>query len=284
MAIILSYMNQKGGVGKTSLCWNTAVYLSHKFGKKVLVIDLDTQGNISTSLTRNSPDYKMPQDCLTLQGIEAKELFLNKGEFNKSKIMHAMYGIDLIFTRSNDLSLLDSSYQKIDGTKESFVQNEAFVNFAVHLNEITDNYDYILMDCPPYIAGYIQAALVICDYVITPIQPTAFVLEGAQGFFNQLDYIGRRNIFLGMVANNIDKRFSRHLNLISELRTQLGELVYDTVIYHRAPIDSAIFLDMPLWDLPNWKTAQDEMEKFVRETIQRIDKNEGTTTELKEVI
>lgn len=281
MSRIIAVTNQKGGVGKTSLTWNLAVYLSERFGKKVLVIDLDTQGNISHTLIKETVDNAVPRDAINFYGCQTKMLFDPSMSPEVLKPMRALHGCDLIYTEPNDMSLTQFVYQKIDDGKSA--EDSVTANLQHFISCVQDfgkQYEYVLIDCPPFLGQHILAALMVCDYVINPIQPTSFVMDGTIGFFQNLQLIGREEIFLGMVMNNVDKRWVRHQAMEQVLKEQLGERVYQVTIHHRAPFDAAVYLNKPLWTVPAWNTSAQEAEAFVRETIARIDAREGTHTEL----
>ena len=279
MSRIVALTNQKGGVGKTSLCWNLAVYLSARFGKRVLVIDLDTQGNISHTLIKYSDASEIPHDALNFYGCQTKMLFDVNMSPDVLQPMRAFYGCDLIYTEPNDLSLTQFVYQKLQDDPAGD-HNAPLNHFILTVREFAKNYDYVLIDCPPFIGQHILAALMVCDYVINPIQPTSFVLDGTSGFFQNLQQIGREEIFLGLVLNNVDKRWVRHEAMEQVLKEQLGDKVYRTTIHHRAPFDAAIYLNKPLWRVPAWNTAHEETEAFVRETVSRMNEREGIADEL----
>lgn len=280
MSRIVALTNQKGGVGKTSLCWNLAVYLSARFGKKVLVIDLDTQGNISHTLIKESDAAEIPHDALNFYGCQTKMLFDVSMSPDVLQPMRAFHGCDLIYTEPNDLSLTQFVYQKLQDASGENCGNAPLNHFIMAVREFARKYDYVLIDCPPFIGQHILAALMVCDYVINPIQPTSFVLDGTSGFFQNLQQIGREEIFLGLVLNNVDKRWVRHEAMGQVLKEQLRDKVYRTTIHHRAPFDAAVYLNKPLWSVPAWNTAQEEAEAFVRETVERMNEREGIADEL----
>lgn len=192
MGRIIALTNQKGGVGKTSLCWNLAVYLSAKFGKKVLAIDLDTQGNLSHTLIKDS-ENDVSYDVISYSGIQTRNLF----DYNYNlddKPMKASYGIDLAYTEPNDMSLTQYVYQDLDSSNQDDLSKN-LESFIHKVKALSANYDYVLMDCPPFIGQHILAAFLVCDYVITPVQPTSFVIDGTKGFFDNLRAIDKEDIF-----------------------------------------------------------------------------------------
>lgn len=271
MGIILAITNQKGGVGKSTITFNMSTYLAEKYHKKVLVIDLDTQGNISHTLIKGTNDNGSIFDVMGYSGLQAKNLFDRTTNLNEIKPMRATHDIDLVYTLPNDLSLSKSVYQEMENGEVN--PNEGISTFVKNVKEISENYEYVIMDCPPFIGEHVLAALLVCDKVITPVQPTSFVFDGTRGFFENLKRIGRKDIFLGMVLNNVDKNWVRHQAMVNEMRVALGDKVYDTVLYHRGPFDNAVYMNKPLFTSISWHKAADEFDIFLRETLEKINKS-----------
>lgn len=285
MGRIVAVTNQKGGVGKTSLCWNLAVHLAEMFGKKVLVIDLDTQGNISQTLIKEADSCEVTHNAVEFSGVQTRNLFEPDFDPAGMRLMRALHGCDLVYTVPNDLSLTKCVYQELkDGQDARQSASAGLRHFMECTAAYAEDYEYVLIDCPPFIGQHILAALMICDYVIMPVQPTSFVMSGTAGFMQNLRLIGREDILLGLVLNNVDPRWIRHTAMCQMLKENLGDRLYDTVVHHRAPFDAAVYLDRPLWEDRNWALSAAEAEAFVRETVSRMDRRENVTTVLERKI
>ena len=155
MAKIIAFANQKGGVGKTTTCVNLATYLA-AYGKKVLLVDLDPQGNATTGV-----GVEKTKDMKTFFDIVA-------GEATITDIIQA--------TNIRNLSIVASNVD-LAGAEVALVQIENREKvLANQLGTIRNNYDYILMDCPPSLGLITVNALTATDSVIIPIQCEFYAL------------------------------------------------------------------------------------------------------------
>lgn len=278
MGKVIALTNQKGGVGKTTISWGMAVSLAERYGKKVLVVDMDTQGNISHTLIKETKDGST-YDVMNFHGLQTKELFDPAVDLNVLQPMHATHGVDLIYTKPNDQTLVRCIYQPLDNSGR-YDADEAFEAFTKNMSALASVYDFVIIDCPPQLGDHVLAALVVCDYVITPVQPTAFVIDGTKGFFENLTKIRRDKAFLGLALNNIDRNQSRHRAMAQELKEALQGKIFNSILYHRGPYDAAIYQNTPLYTQFAWKVAAEEFDTFLREVISRICENENITIEL----
>lgn len=278
MGITIALTNQKGGVGKTTISWGMAVSLAERYGKKVLVVDLDTQGNISHTLIKETKDG-VTYDVLNYNGLQAKELFDPAVDLKVLKPMHATHKVDLVYTEPNDQTLVRCVTQPLDGS-DRYTAEEAMNAFTHNMETLASEYDFVIIDCPPQLGDHVLGALVASNYVITPVQPTAFVIDGTKGFFENLTVIGREQAFLGLALNNIDRNQSRHRAMAQELKEALQGKIFNSILYHRGPFDAAIYQNTPLYAQLAWRVAAVEFDNFLREVISKISQKENITIEL----
>lgn len=269
MGKILAITNQKGGVGKSTICFNFATFLSEKYKKKVLVVDLDTQGNISHTLIKGTIDGRLC-DVMHYYGLQTKDLFRADIDLKITSPMQATHGLSLIYTEPNDLSLSKSVYQEDASGDVSGAQG--FKNFVQNIKLASQDFDLTLIDCPPFIGEHVLPAILSCDYVITPVQPTSFVIDGTKSFFDNLKRCNKTDAFLGMVLNNVDKNWLRHKAMVEQLKETMGDKIYATTLYHRGPYDNAVYLNESLFSRHSWRKAADEFDRFLIETVERINK------------
>ena len=219
MSRIVALTNQKGGVGKTSLCWNLAVYLSARFGKKVLVIDLDTQGNISHTLIKESDAAEIPHDALNFYGCQTKMLFDVSMSPDVLQPMRAFHGCDLIYTEPNDLSLTQFVYQKLQDASGENCGNAPLNHFIMAVREFAQKYDYVLVDCPP--VNRVADAALVAPFA----DSTLFVVRvGLTSRASLADveklYLSSRLKDLSLVVNDVPvsvKSFARNYNYVQGL-------------------------------------------------------------------
>ena len=159
---IISIINQKGGVGKTTTVINLAAGLS-QLNKKVLVIDLDPQGNATTGLGLSNTDDSELTIYGVLNGSKSILDCIKKTEFSN---------LDLI-TSNVDLSGLE--VETAGDEKRAFILKEKLADFS---QENQQNYDYILIDCPPSLSLLTVMALVSSITLLVPLQTEFFALEG----------------------------------------------------------------------------------------------------------
>lgn len=222
MPRILAIANRKGGVGKTTTAVNIATAMAAA-GKKVLIVDLDPQGNASTSM-----------------GIDKKGAIVSSYEvlLGIKKLTDAVVWTDVpnfsIVPSSADLAAAE--IELVSMPNREFALKNALQKEAV-------NYDYILIDCPPSLSLITVNALVAADGVIVPLQCEFLALEGIADLIKNINIIKKnfnpKLMLHGVVLTMYDKRNNLTQMVEDDVRNFFGKKVYDTVIPRNVKISEA---------------------------------------------
>ena len=224
---IISIINQKGGVGKTTTVINLASALSQQ-GKKILVIDLDPQGNATTGLGLSNTE----QSDQTIYGI------LN-GTMSISNVIKKTNFKDLDLITSNvDLSGLE--VETAGDTDRAFILRS---KLTAYLNDSGALYDYIFIDCPPSLSLLTVMALVSSNSLLVPLQTEFFALEGLTQLMKTIERI-KLNLnpelkIQGILLTMYDRRNKLSSQVEQEARDYFKEKVYQTVIPRNVRLSEA---------------------------------------------
>ncbi|MDD2202839.1 MAG: AAA family ATPase [Bacilli bacterium] len=219
MGKVISIVNQKGGVGKTTSSINLASSLG-LLGKRVLLIDLDPQGNASTGVGFDKGDIdKSIYDALigradikqVIFKTDFKNLYLTPATIN-------LAGVDIeLIERSRN----EEGFSKVGQLKKC-------------LDSIKDKFDYLIIDCPPSLGILTTNALTASDSVIIPVQCEFFALEGITQLLNTI-MLAQRNLnpeldIEGVLLTMFDSRTNLGLEVVEDIRSYFKERVYDTIV------------------------------------------------------
>ena len=231
---IISVINQKGGVGKTTTVINLSAGLAH-LGKKILVIDLDPQGNATTGLGLSN----LSNSSETIYGV------LN-GTNNISEVIKKtnLKNLDII-TSNVDLSGLE--VETAGNNERAFILKS---KLTAYLNDFRTNYDYILIDCPPSLSLLTVMALVTSNSLLVPLQTEFFALEGVTQLIKTIERIKvnlNPNLEIrGILLTMYDKRNKLSSQVEKEARDFFNEKVYATVIPRNVRLSEAPSHGMPV--------------------------------------
>jgi len=226
MTTIISVINQKGGVGKTTTVVNLATSLSI-MGQNNLVVDLDPQGNATTGLGKNNNDEDKNIYNLLIKKIVLKEA-IQKTQINN---------LDIIGSHVN-LSGLE--VETANNSKRAFVLKEILSN---EKNGTLQKYDNIFIDCPPSLSLLTIMSLVASDELLVPLQTEFFALEGITQLVKTIDRI-KENLNPGLEIRGIlltmfDKRNKLSSEVDNEARKYFKNKVYETVIQRNVRLSEA---------------------------------------------
>ena len=224
---IISVINQKGGVGKTTTVINLAAGLTMK-GKKILVIDLDPQGNATTGLGLSNTESSELTIYSVLNGNKKISEVIQKTKFENLNLV----------TSNVDLSGLE--VETAGDTRRAFKLKD---ELGPILHDSATSYDYILIDCPPSLSLLTIMALVASDELVVPLQTEFFALEGLTQLMKTIDRI-KSNLnssldIRGILLTMYDKRNKLSGQVEQEARNYFKEKVYSTVVPRNVRLSEA---------------------------------------------
>ncbi len=229
---IISVANQKGGVGKTTTTINLAAALVEE-GCKVLVVDLDPQGNASTGLGIELDDREYTTYELLLEETELERLIL------KTDIQ----GLSIV-PATVDLSSAD--IELISNEKRSFLLHDALRQTQMD----AFGFDFILIDCPPSLNLLTVNAMIASHSILVPLQSEFFALEGLSQLMMTIREVrqgGNKDLRIeGIVLTMYDRRNNLSQQVEQDARTNLGDLVFKTMIPRNVRVSEAPSFAMPV--------------------------------------
>lgn len=222
MGRIIAVSNQKGGVGKTSTCINFAAGLALK-GKKVLVADMDAQGNATTGLGISKSELENSIYDVLINEVPVKSV--------------------VVKTDVENLYVLPSSIDLAGAEVELVGMKGREKRLAFALSKIKDDYDYIIIDCPPAIGLLTINALAAADGVLIPIQSEYYALEGLSQLVNTVKLVVKslnpKLTIEGVLITMYDGRALISRQIADEIRKYFGNKVFETLIPRNIRVSEA---------------------------------------------
>ena len=257
MGRVIAVANQKGGVGKTTTAINLSACLAEK-GQKVLAIDMDPQGNMTSGLGIDKDEVEKNIYDLMIGQVGVEEVLQKE----------AIENLDIIPT-SIDLSAAEIELIGVDD-KEFIIRNA--------IAPIKDNYDYIIIDCPPSLNLLTINAMTAADSVIVPIQCEYYALEGLSQLIHTIDLIKERlNPKLeieGVVFTMYDARTNLSLQVVENVKENLDKNIYKTIIPRNVRLAEAPSYGMPINMYDSRSAGAEAYRYLAEEVIEKEDENE----------
>jgi len=229
MGRIIAIANQKGGVGKTTTAINLSACLAAK-GKKILAIDMDPQGNMSSGLGVDKNGLE----------LSVYDIIIGESHIKNVIIKDALENLDILPTNI-DLSAAEIELIGVDD-KEYLIRNEVY--------KIRDEYDYIVIDCPPALGTLTINAMTTADSVIVPIQCEYYALEGLTQLIHTIELVRDRlneNLEIeGIVFTMYDARTNLSLQVVENVKDNLKQEIYKTVIPRNIKLAEAPSYGLPI--------------------------------------
>ena len=229
MGRIIAIANQKGGVGKTTTAINLSACLADK-GKKVLAVDMDPQGNMTSGLG------------LDKESIEKTVYDMIIGESDIEEVLQkeAMENLDVLPT---NIDLSAAEIELIDVENKEFIVRNS-------IQKIRDNYDFVIIDCPPSLSMLTINAMTTADSVLVPIQYEYYALEGLSQLIHTVELVkDRLNPDLeieGVVFTMYDARTNLSLQVVENVKDNLQQNIYKTIIPRNIRLAEAPSYGMPI--------------------------------------
>ena len=252
MGRIIAVANQKGGVGKTTTSINLAACLAEK-GKKVLAVDMDPQGNLTSGLGVDKDSVEKSIYELIIGEIDIKEV-INK---------EVLENLDIIPT-SIDLSAAEIELIGVDD-KEYILRNA--------IDQVKDQYDFVIIDCPPSLSMLTINAMTTADSVIVPIQCEYYALEGLSQLIHTVELVkDRLNSKLeieGVVFTMYDARTNLSLQVVENVKDNLQQNIYKTILPRNIRLAEAPSYGLPINKYDPKSTGAESYMRLADEVIER---------------
>jgi chromosome partitioning protein len=256
---VLVLANQKGGVGKTTTAINLGTALA-AIGEKVLITDLDPQGNASTGLGIDRNDRKR----------STYDVMVGDGTLRESAKQTAVPGL---YIAPSTLDLLGVELEIAPAADRALRLKKAVAELSQYSDPETGPFTYMLVDCPPSLNLLTINALAAADSVLVPLQCEFFALEGLSQLLTTVEQVKRTlNPTLtihGVVLTMFDPRNNLASQVVADVRNHMGEKVYDTIIPRNVRVSEAPSHGKPVL-LYDFKCAGSQAYlKLASEIIQR---------------
>ncbi|MFP4519361.1 MAG: ParA family protein [Oceanicaulis sp.] len=238
---VIAIANQKGGVGKTTTAINLATALA-AIGQRVVVLDLDPQGNASTGLGVGRAERR----------ATSYDVLVSERPMEEALIDTSVPGLSII---PSDVDLSGAELEISSAPRRSYRLRHAIDRFRRALAAKGEHCDYVLIDCPPSLNLLTVNAMTAADSVMVPLQCEFFALEGLTQLMRTIDLVranlNRNLIIQGVVLTMYDKRNNLSAQVAADVRAHFGDTVYDTVIPRNVRVSEAPSFGKPvlLYDL-----------------------------------
>ncbi len=249
MGRIIAIANQKGGVGKTTTAINLSSCLAEK-KQRVLVIDIDPQGNTTSGLgiPKNSMDKTV------------YEVILKEIDITEAICKNVFENLDII---PSNVNLAGAEIDLIDVDNREYVLKEA-------ISKIRDNYDYIIMDCPPSLSMLTVNAMTAADTVLVPIQCEYYALEGLTQLIHTINLVKKKlnpDLELeGVVFTMYDSRTNLSLQVVENVKDNLNQNIYKTIIPRNIRLAEAPSHGLPI-NLYDTKSSGAESYRLLADEV-----------------
>ncbi len=261
MSRIIAVANQKGGVGKTTTTINLAACLGEK-GRSVLMIDADPQGNATSGLGLNKNDLENT----------VYDLFISDKSAEECIVKDVIKNVDVL---ASNVNLAGAELELIGYEKREFILKEK-------IEEIKDNYEYIIIDCPPSLNVLTVNAMVAATSVLVPIQCEYYALEGLSQLVHTINLVKQRiNPKLdieGVVFTMYDARTNLSLEVVENVKNNLKQNIYKTIIPRNVKLAEAPSHGLPICSYDPKSAGAESYRLLAEEVI-----NKAELIEVKEI-
>ncbi|MCR5083455.1 MAG: AAA family ATPase [Parasporobacterium sp.] len=261
MSRIIAVANQKGGVGKTTTTINLAACLGEK-GRSVLMIDADPQGNATSGLGLNKNELENT----------VYDLFISDKSAEECIVKDVIKNVDVL---ASNVNLAGAELELIGYEKREFILKEK-------IEEIKDNYEYIIIDCPPSLNVLTVNAMVAATSVLVPIQCEYYALEGLSQLVHTINLVKQRiNPKLdieGVVFTMYDARTNLSLEVVENVKNNLKQNIYKTIIPRNVKLAEAPSHGLPICSYDPKSAGAESYRLLAEEVI-----NKAELIEVKEI-